>query len=188
MSSKPRKPAFLISLQQNLMSLVLFKERVGVLIRGPDENVLCRFRHRFLFSSLCVSQQLALDDYILWRRERQVFPNKRTEAESSRWETKNKRRLAHLVLFPCIFSRKDYRRRKDLLLEQLYDASEVFFSSAVSLLKTLPSLSLFFIDVGGLAELLIWLVRLWRDAQVAGWDAARPRFPGTSGGKQWNAR
>src|SRR5712692_1911999 len=42
--------------------------------------------------------------------ERQVFPNKRTQADRSRWETKNKRRLAHFVLFPCIFSRKDCRR------------------------------------------------------------------------------
>ncbi len=78
MSSKPRKPAFLISLQQNLMSLVLFKERVGVLIRGPDENVLCRFRHRFLFSSLCVSQQLVLDDSILRKKEVQVRLNSST--------------------------------------------------------------------------------------------------------------
>src|SRR5713226_8977670 len=102
---KPCKPAFLIPLQKSLIPLVLFIECVGVLLGGPDENMLCSFRHRFLFSFLCVSQQLTLDDYILWRRERQVFPNKRTQADSSRWETKNKRRLAHFVLFPCIFSR-----------------------------------------------------------------------------------
>src|SRR5216683_1482517 len=56
--------------------------------------------------------------------------------------------------------------------------------TAVSLFKTLPSLSPFFIDVGGLVGLPVGLARLWRDDQVAGWGAARPGFLGQVGGSK----